>query len=247
MIELLNGNALNIPLADKTVQMVCTSPPYFGLRKYDVAGEIGLESSPAEYVEKLVIVFQEIWRVLRPDGVVFLNLGDSYNSSGKARGGGGVGPKSKKQLSNRGAYFESEQPINYSGFKPKDLFGIPWRVAFALQAEGWYLRSEIIWHKPTPMVERVEDRPTRAHEQVFLLSKKPRYFYDAQAISEHSVDQESYEGRRPRGPRTMMEHDPKNYKFSGSVKNGSRGTGGKTYSTRNKRSVWTVPTHSYSG
>ena len=136
MISLLQGDARHIPLVDGCVQTVVTSPPYWALRDYGVNGQIGLESTPKEYIEKLVIVFREVWRVLRPDGTVWLNLGDSYNGSGKARGGGGLGPASAKQITNSGAYFDNPTPRLVNSLKPKDLIGIPWRVALALQADG---------------------------------------------------------------------------------------------------------------
>lgn len=300
MIELLNGNALHIPLADKSVQCVITSPPFFGLRDYGTAkwmggepgcdhkkpgatkvfgnpefnknrpsreatdtvgyrdtcgkcgavridSQIGLEKSPAEYVKKLVTVFREVKRVLRDDGVVFLNLGDSYNGSGKARGNGGVGPKSTKQLSNHGAYFENENPVNHSDFKPKDRMGIPHRVVFALQADGWWWRDEVVWHKPNPMPSSVTDRTTCAHEFVFMLTKSKHYYYDNIAIAEPSIDPESYAGRRKRNSGQMDRIDPQNYKFHGSVQEDGTLRYGQTYPTRNRRSVWTITPEQFHG
>lgn len=165
---------------DQLVNCCVTSPPYFGLRDYGHDGQIGLEKTPDEYVAKMVEVFREVRRVLRDDGTLWLNLGDSYAAS--ARGGGGrsfndgdVGAK-VSDANNRRA------PV--PGLKQKDLIGIPWRVAFALQADGWYLRQDIIWHKPNPMPESVTDRCTKAHEYIFMLSKSAKYYYDAAAIAE---------------------------------------------------------------
>jgi len=178
----LEGDArIELPtLAAKSVQCVVTSPPYWGLRDYGVDGQLGLESTPEEYVANLVNVFREIRRVLRGDGTVWLVLGDSYNAAGRVGHGTRVG---FKQGTNRASANGSDhtRPSD-AGLKEKDLVGIPWRVAFALQADGWWLRSDIIWAKPNPMPESVTDRPTKAHEYVFLLSKSARYFYDADAV-----------------------------------------------------------------
>jgi DNA modification methylase len=159
-----------------------TSPPYFGLRDYGVNGQIGLEETPDAYVAELVAVFREVKRVLRDDGTLWLNLGDSYNAYN-----GGAGPSSALS---QGAQ-TTQRPKLESGFglkvkslKPKDLIGIPWLVAFALRADGWWLRSHIIWHKPNPMPESVTDRPTSAHESIFLLAKSERYYFDAEAVRE---------------------------------------------------------------
>ena len=161
------------------MQCVVTSPPYWGLRDYGVGGQLGLEATPEAYVENMVAVFREVRRVLRDDGTVWLNLGDSY-----AVGKGNPGPNSAdaKNAARRG--WSRPNDWRVPGLKPKDLVGIPWRVAFALQADGWWLRSDIVWSKPNPMPESVTDRPTRAHEFIFLLSKEARYFYDADAIRE---------------------------------------------------------------
>lgn len=165
-------------IPDGSIHCCVASPPYFGLRDYGVDGQIGLEPSPDEFVEHLVGVFREVRRVLRDDGTCWINLGDSYANDGKW--GGHTGGRHAKVLHG--------SPIGrnkrYTGLKPKNLIGIPWRVAFALQDDGWYLRSEIIWHKTNPLPESVTDRPTRSHEQIFLLTKSADYFYDADAISE---------------------------------------------------------------
>lgn len=170
-------------LADESVHCVVTSPPYWGLRDYGIPGQIGLEPTPDAFVARLVEVFGEVKRVLRDDGTLWLNLGDTYAA-------GGMGAGSGKQLTNRGtaAGGHMDKPRKApEGLKPKDLVGIPWRVALALQADGWYLRSDIIWAKPNPMPESVTDRPTKSHEYVFLLSKSERYHYDHEAIQEPFV------------------------------------------------------------
>lgn len=169
-------------LPDESVHCCVTSPPYFGLRSYLPEGhpekhlEIGLEATPDRYVTEMVAVFREVRRVLRPDGTLWLNIGDSYASSTK--GSGGHNPKQDRNV---GSWMSDRRWRIADGLKPKDLIGIPWLLAFALRADGWWLRSEIIWHKVAPMPESVRDRPTRAHEQVFLLSKGPTYFYDRKA------------------------------------------------------------------
>jgi len=178
MYTILNGHALEVmkTLPDASVHCVVTSPPYFGLRDYGATGQIGLEKTPAEYVASLVAVFEEVRRVLRHDGTLWLNLGDSYNGSGGAGGDYGAGGLKEGQPKYAGR--------NLKTLKPKDLLGIPWRVAFALQDAGWYLRSDIIWAKANTMPESVKDRPTRAHEFIFLLTKEAKYFYDHEAIKE---------------------------------------------------------------
>ena len=195
----IKADARHLPIADESVQCVVTSPPYWGLRDYGNDGQIGLESTPEAYVESLRSVFVEIWRVLKTDGTAWLNLGDSYSGAGPS----GASYQSKttieregktrsgnfaisKTLGARGLTYAEKKPIPAPGLKAKDLVGIPWRVAFALQADGWYLRSDIIWHKPNPMPESVTDRPTRSHEYIFLLSKSERYSYNADAIAERA-------------------------------------------------------------
>lgn len=173
-LTLIHGDALSSlrQLPDESVQCCVTSPPYWGLRDYGHESQIGLEKTPEEYVERLVEIFHEMKRALRGDGTLWLNLGDSY------AGGHGMGGKG-----NTGA-LGSIDKRGRSGVKPKDLIGIPWMVAFALRADGWYLRSDIIWAKPNPMPESVKDRPTKSHEYIFLLSKSERYYYDTEAIKE---------------------------------------------------------------
>jgi DNA modification methylase len=173
----LQSNALHIPLADQSVHCVITSPPYWGLRDFGCKGQLGLEKSPEEYVARMVMVFREVRRVLRADGTLWLNLGDSYTSGNRAH-------RRDPEAKNLAALQTFDRLQTPAGLKPKDLCGIPWRVAFALQADGWYLRSDIIWEKGNGMPESVKDRPTHCHEYLFLLTKSPRYFYDYKAIME---------------------------------------------------------------
>ena len=235
----IKADARNIPLANESVQMVCTSPPYWGLRDYGTSGQIGLEPTPEEYVAAVLKVFQEVRRVLRDDGTVWLNLGDSYCGGG--RGGNPVENTYRKQATNYGSVTgitKQKWPIP-SGLKPKDLVGIPWRVAFALQEAGWYLRSDIIWSKPNPMPESVKDRPTRAHEYIFLLSKSARYYYDADAIREPTIPD-------PRDQRwgttsTTSRHDHSADTTQGMMQKSQPGfVRMSNPKGRNKRSVWTV-------
>jgi len=223
-------------LPDNSVHCCVTSPPYYGLRNYQHAQQIGLEPTPEEYVAQLVAIFREVRRVLRPDGTLWLNLGDSYASQGGAHGGRsdnqrGVGAK----RTHKSGCADNDVRTAPSGLKPKDLIGIPWRVAFALQADGWYLRQEIIWSKPNPMPESVTDRCTKAHEQLFLLSKSPRYFYDNEAIKEPSLCPGDDRARR---------RDVRKEVDDFCADGGSRARTGKPTGTlRNKRSVWHVATH----
>jgi DNA modification methylase len=195
------------------------------LRDYGVDGQIGLEQTPEEYVEKMVAVFREVRRVLKDHGTVWLNIGDSY------AGSSGSGGKTEKQSTNVGSFHDGG-PRMGDGLKPKDLVGIPWRVAFALQADGWWLRSDIIWSKPNPMPESVTDRPTKAHEYIFLLAKSARYYYDAEAIRE-SADTAWKFDQKDRVQRVAA--------TGGAI---SGGTGDRVSGSafRNKRSVWTVTT-----
>jgi len=165
-------------IPDGSAHCCATSPPYWGLRNYGVDGQIGLEKTPEEYVKKIVEVFREVKRVLRDDGTLWLNLGDCYANSG------GQGDQRIDKTGKSAAVGVQPKPTSRCGLKPKDMIGIPWRVAFALQADGWYLRSDIIWNKPNPMPESVTDRPTKSHEYIFLLTKNARYFYDQDAIRE---------------------------------------------------------------
>lgn len=194
---------------DESVACCVTSPPYFGLRDYGHEAQIGLETTPDAYVAKIVEVFREVRRVLKKDGTLWLNLGDSYAGSGRGLMGDGT-PSDRgnaKQGTNRGTTVGSFVHVE-TGLKPKDLIGIPWRVAFALQADGWWLRQDIIWHKPNPMPESVRDRCTKAHEYIFLLTKSERYFYDY----ENAMEPVTSEGRSMRNRRSVWSINTQAYK-----------------------------------
>lgn len=243
-VRIINADVLDglAQLPDESVHCVVTSPPYFGLRDYGIEGQIGLEPTPDAYVSKMVKVFREVRRVLRKDGTCWLNLGDSYASTSI---GGGAGqnlaaladkwaPNKTPRNPNRqdnGTVKHASKAIP-PGCKPKDLIGIPWRVAFALQADGWWLRQDIIWSKPNPMPESVTDRCTKAHEYLFLLTKDARYFYDAEAIAEACV----YASE-------VRVATPKN--VNGLGRNPTREYGHKLDGNRNKRSVWEVTTQPF--
>jgi len=202
MLQILTGDAVNMlrTLPDESVNCCVTSPPYYGLRDYGVDGQIGLETTPEQYIERLVEVFSEVRRVLRSDGVCFVNVGDSYAGRGKGSNPDGT-PHPSTLLGKQGTNTETVTGINkpqkaYAiGLKPKDLIGIPWMLAFALRADGWYLRQDIIWSKPNPMPESVRDRCTKSHEYIFLLTKSARYWYDAEAIQEPIADSTAGDSR----------------------------------------------------
>ena len=241
-------------LPDQSVHTCVTSPPYFGLRDYGMAGQIGLEDTPDAFVSRLVDVFREVRRVLRDDGTLWLNLGDSYAAQ---RGGshqpaetlaGGKGGKTADGANvNRDRHDGYNPTRNASGIglKHKDLIGIPWRVAFALQADGWYLRQDIIWHKPNPMPESVTDRCTKAHEYLFLLSKSAKYYYDAEAIKEPVSDNEVTRARNNRADKGIV--GPADLHGTGFGQSGQGGWERAGVATRNRRSVWTVATKPYAG
>jgi DNA modification methylase len=228
-------------LPNNSIDCCVTSPPYWGLRDYGVEGQLGLEKTPEAYVERMVEVFREVRRVLRDDGTLWLNLGDSYTKNKSNNGGysekstlsGFTRSDTKGRQAN-----ESGLRIKLShGLKKKDLIGIPWRVAFALQADGWYLRSDIIWHKPNPMPESVTDRPTKAHEYIFLLTKKRKYFYDREAIREPA---KPWNAGRMSAPK-MGKHRPTD-PYGQQTK--------KVYDVikgANRRTVWTIATQPYPG
>lgn len=248
-------------LAEKSVQTCITSPPYFGLRDYGNDAQIGLEDTPDAYVAKIVDVFRAVRRVLKDDGTVWLNLGDSYASNHGSRS---VSP-GDKQGTNAGSLTDSiRRPAK--GLKQKDLIGIPWRAAFALQADGWYLRQDIIWAKPNPMPESVTDRCTKSHEYIFLLSKNAKYYYDAEAIKEpvaastvarmaQDIENQAGSGRVPgkmNGPmkavlsksgNTQRKQRPGPDSHTGKQAGSIPWEG----SMRNKRDVWTVTTRPYKG
>lgn len=232
-VTIHTGDAMIVlcSMQPQSINCCVTSPPYFGLRDYGVDGQIGLEPTPVAYVAKLVNVFREVRRVMRDDGTLWLNLGDSY--AGKAGGAQGAsGDRATRTFTG-----EMGGSRGGDGLKPKDLIGIPWRVAFALQADGWYLRQDIIWHKPNPMPESVTDRCTKAHEYIFLLSKSARYYFDNEAIKEPSVDRTKELGRAVRKRNSGGRTDGYTV-ASGTVGNGL---------VRNRRDVWTVTTKPYAG
>jgi DNA modification methylase len=260
MNEILVGDAAEKlrEIPDASMDCCVTSPPYFGLRDYGVAGQIGLERTPEKYLDRLISVFREVRRVLRPDGTAWVNIGDCYASAGCGGATGDSGlqgstesqDQSKKaygagpRIGHRSSFRRDRMPRQdrphkaVPGLKVKDLVGIPWRLAFALQADGWWLRSDIIWEKTNPMPESILDRPTRAHEYVFLLSRAERYYYDADAIREGYSD----------GTLERYAYDFKVVGLDGhpsALKNGTIRDGGTLEANpkgRNKRSVWTIPT-----
>lgn len=274
-------------LPDKSVQMCVTSPPYYGLRDYGVDGQIGLEETPAEFIARLVEVFREVRRVLRDDGTAWVNMGDSYAGSrcgGNSQSITGVGrdesvtaARARRTVASRRRDNEAIPRSDYAvpGFKPKDMMGMPWRLAFALQDDGWYLRQDIIWHKPNPMPESVRDRCTKAHEYIFLLSKSPKYFYNQSAILEPCSP--NTHNRLSQDVLAQIGSDRANggAKSNGNMKAVARKSNGVGWghgtdgderargadkdndsmnsalavmpTERNKRSVWTVPTHSFKG
>ncbi len=218
------------------VQTCVTSPPYFGLRDYGHEGQIGLEQTPEEYITVMVEVFRCVWDVLADDGTLWLNIGDSYYNYRPGKG----------QSLSKQSFANNDQDLpqtcarrgnKLEGLKEKDLIGIPWMLAFALRADGWYLRQDIIWHKPNPMPESVRDRCTKAHEYIFLLSKSDRYYFDSEAMKEKAV------GVRGGIPKKIHNESAQ----------GKHGATSRFYSpwdgseTRNRRSVWTVTTKPYKG
>jgi DNA modification methylase len=221
-------------LADNSVDCCVTSPPYWGLRDYGVSGQLGLEKTPEEFVAAIVNVFRQVKRVLKKDGTLWLNLGDSYNGTGTGQTTNGLGIKNATW----DAHKIGAKGKNIKGLKKKDLVGIPWRVAFALQSDGWYLRQDIIWHKPNPMPESVTDRCTKAHEYIFLLSKSPKYYFDYESIKEPSSE---YLKGRAR-PRTKANGTSIEDTMKFKLKNQCQIT-----EKRNRRSVWTVTTKSFKG
>ncbi len=263
------GNALDIlkTLPDRSIHACITSPPYWGLRDYGIRDQLGLENTPEAYVQKLVEIFSEVRRVLHDDGTLWLNMGDSYASGkGTCRNPGG----GKNSLSRKGAYPLDKGNVSVlkaCGLKQKDLVGIPWRVVFALQADGWYLRSDIIWHKPNPMPESVKDRPTKSHEYIFFLTKSRKYYFDQEAVKEPTTGNAHHRGngvnpkaqnwRTPAGWDTStgkgghgsfhkqgrekghIIKPRQNESFSATVTN--------IIASRNLRSVWTITSEPFPG
>lgn len=238
--RLIQGDCLDVlrGMEAGSVQTAITSPPYFGLRDYGVDGQIGLEETPAAYVAKLVDVFREVRRVLRDDGTVWLNLGDSYAGAGYSNHyntGGAQRSEGGKQ-----------RHLLQTGKGNKQLLGIPFRVAFALQEDGWILRADIIWAKSNPMPESVKDRPTKAHEYIFLLSKQPRYYYDAEAVRE-PLAETTLERNQYGRPRDQHKHFANGQKHSNDNMPSHHRDMNCTPAGRNRRSVWTVSTTPYKG
>lgn len=245
--RVIQADALEGPrsLPGESVQCCVTSPPFWGLRDYGVEGQLGLEPTPEEYVARMVDIFREVRRVLRGDGVCWLNLGDSYSRDpkrGDQEAGGHAGLHAGRSAAGamqaRASYRADSAAVvpgtrNGGGLPEKNLIGIPWRVAFALQADGWYLRSDVIWNKPNPMPESVRDRPTKAHEYLFLLTKSPRYFWDQEAVREESCG----------APDLPRHHGDGQALGEKSGKGGCRV--GSTNNGRNIRSVWTITTQPF--
>ena len=236
------GNVLDVlpTIAAGRFRCCVTSPPYWGLRDYGHADQLGLEATPEMYVERMVAVFREVRRTLTDDGTLWLNVGDSYATGGDRQ----VGRRDtdRETPGGRGGSFRGG-PLTYTeqrdNLKPKDLVGIPWMLAFALRADGWYLRSDIIWAKPNPMPESVRDRPTSAHEHVFLLAKAPAYYYDAVGIAEPA------DGGWGTRDRTSAKHNGAAFANAGQRPHG--GLRGGDATTRNARDVWTIAHQPYSG
>ena len=218
--KVICGDCLEVMkgIPDRIIQCCITSPPYWGLRDYGHDDQIGLDQTPEEYVAKMVAVFREVRRVLRDDGTLWLNLGDSYVNTGMkdtSKVGGFTGDRIRRGVK---GIMDSRPRQIPQGLKIKDLVGIPWMVAFALRADGWYLRSDIIWSKPNPMPESVTDRPTKAHEYIFLLSKSQRYYYDHEAIMEDTV---TFDNSSRDRDNTRLNNTPGKARMGGLVTNHS--------------------------
>ena len=276
--QILNGDCIDMmrTLPDESVHTCITSPPYFGLRDYGVDGQIGLEETPAEFIQRLVEVFREVRRVLHKDGTAWVNMGDSYASvAGGYAPGGSKGKHDTVSRATRGAIQHGRRRRPPLGLKHKDLMGMPWRLAFALQDDGWYLRQDIIWNKKNPMPESVRDRCTKSHEYIFLLSKSRRYYFDQEAIFEPCSP--NTHARLAQDVQSQIGSERANggAKTNGNMKAVARKSNGVGWGhgtdaaerqrgrvkdnasmdsalaimpdTRNKRSVWEVPTHSFKG
>ena len=252
--RLINGDVRQSlgKLESESVQCVVTSPPYWGLRDYGSEDQLGLEETPEQYIDNMVEVFREVKRVLRKDGTLWLNLGDSYAGGGRA----GKNPEYKAKHTNFGKVQDMSTYTEPSkipkGLKPKDLVGIPWRVALALQADGWWLRNDIIWSKPNPMPEPVKDRLTKSHEYIFLLTKSKSYYYDHEAIKEpysessiERINQVTFEsqtgGDKDYGKVSV--HSKNTNSIRGTLEKFKENLG----SGRNRRSVWDITVKSYPG
>lgn len=264
MLTILHNDALTAlrTLDDESVQCVVTSPPYWGLRDYGVEDQLGLEDTPDEYVRALVVVFDEVWRVLRNDGTVWLNLGDTYSAHKDCKSVGQTlaagGSRENAHVIAKGKSVSRNSRVMKSvGLKNKDLVGIPWRVAFELQAYGWYLRSDIIWSKPNPMPESVTDRPTKAHEYIFLLAKSEKYYFDQDAVREPhkeasllrqeravSTFHKNVNGAPGQTPHTISRPRPNAKGLRTALEAMDHGEA-LHKNGRNIRTVWTVSTHGF--
>lgn len=245
-VHCIDALALLKMLPDESVNCIVTSPPYFGLRDYGTDGQIGLEDTPRAFVDRLVTVFAEARRVLRSDGVLWVNMGDTYTGGG--RGGNPPLGAHWKQGTNAGSVIESRTDVE--GLPAKSRLGIPHRLVFALQDDGWIWRDEIIWAKPNPMPESVTDRTTKAHEFVFMLTKEPRYWYDNEAIKEDAVNGDP---NSPRGSYGVLGQKNAGNRFRNSTRYLNQGVAPSntshsgiltetkmTLESRNRRSIWTV-------
>lgn len=256
------GDALDVlsQIPDDYIDCCVTSPPYYGLRNYGVEGQIGLEESPEQYISKMVEIFREVRRTLRQDGTLWLNIGDSYAGSGKGRDKNGLynSPSKPSYGQQKGVIIRTKA---LSGYKRKDLIGIPWMLAFALREDGWYLRQDIIWNKPNAMPESVKDRCTKSHEHIFLLAKSEKYYFDYEAIKEPAV---GFDNRPPAGSRGAATPNSRrrkgnaktfrgggaytggrSYENSDEIERDSHGNAENTTGLRNRRSVWNVATQGY--
>jgi DNA modification methylase len=266
---IIQGDALGVLklLEDESVNCCVTSPPYYNLRDYGVDGQIGLEDTPEEYIQKLVEIFREVRRVLTKDGTLWVNIADSYAGSGKGRLGNGSAKEQtfgELNAGSRGTIEGTLKKTVSSDCKPKDLIGIPWMLAFALRADGWYLRSDIIWAKNNPMPESVKDRCTKSHEYIFLLTKSPKYYFDDEAIAEPVKESSIKRVSQPNLENQKGSFTPS--KANGAMKAVAPRYGGKKYTEtpdkfyrtksgnaydfrpkRKKRDVWTVNTQPYKG
>lgn len=223
-----------------SIDCCITSPPYYGLRDYGVQGQLGLEHSPAAYVEQLVQVFNQVHRILKPEGTLWLNLGDSYAGSGR-----GKGNINKKGILPKHSFVGDMfiKPYKLSGLKNKDLMGIPWMVAFALRESGWYLRQDIIWHKPNPMPESISDRCTKAHEYIFLLSKSPKYYFNSTAIKTPIKESSMQRSKYGWNPDKLLQGTH----YNGMKPTSCMGERIVPVAGANKRSVWTVSVAGFKG
>lgn len=241
MSKILCGDAAEVlkSLPQESVNMCVTSPPYYGLRDYGEQKQIGIEQTPDEYIERLVKVFDEVYRVLAKDGTLWVNIGDSYAGSGKGPMTLTVNGKNKDVFDMQNRIYEV--PKSWSGIKPKDLIGIPWMLAFALRSRGWYLRSDIIWYKTNCLPESAKDRPTKTYEHIFLLAKSRQYYFDYQAIQEplKEVSKERY--KRGRSDKSKYSNDTTLQGISRQHEDFSM----FNQEYRRKRDVWEVSTNSY--